>query len=63
MCKICRKHKCPSGCPNSKDDSEVLYVCAKCKYPIREGDYAYKINETTVWCDNCMMDAGFMAPG
>lgn len=60
MCEICKRYKCPSSCPNA-EESEPVHICEKCKHPIYEGDFAYRINEEIVWCENCMMDAGFTA--
>lgn len=59
MCKICGRFICPGSCPNASDRSEVLCKCAKCKDRLHDGDYAYRIDEGVVWCENCMMDAGF----
>ncbi len=59
MCDQCRQDFCPSACPNYIEKLDVLYVCKRCRYKIRVGDYAYKIDDDTVICDNCMVEIGF----
>lgn len=59
MCEICHRLICPSSCPNASSRSKGILKCAKCKEPLYEGDYACQIEEGIVWCENCMMDAGF----
>jgi hypothetical protein len=61
MCEICHRMICPPSCPNAEDDREIVHVCSKCGYKVREGDFAYKISESIIWCENCMQDAEFMA--
>ena len=58
MCVLCKRFRCPSNCPNA-DRPKPVFVCAKCGYGLRYGDDAYRIDEDTVWCENCMLEAAF----
>lgn len=61
MCELCRSAKCVPSCPNHISTEKALYICKKCGFKIQEGDFAYKIDENTIWCEVCVDDALFTA--
>ena len=60
MCDICHRYTCPPGCPGYESKEEPPCVCTKCKTAIWDGETAFRIDEDTVWCHDCMGDARFV---
>ena len=59
MCDLCLQSPCSRNCPNSGHKPKPVFVCGKCGYGLYYGDDAYRIDDETVWCENCMIDASF----
>ena len=57
MCDLCLQSPCSRNCPNSGHKPKPVFVCGKCGYGLYYGDDAYRIDDETVWCENCMIDA------
>ena len=52
MCEICRKYKCPSGCPNAPEPP-IFAFCYECDAEIYDGDAYYEIEERK-YCESCV---------
>ena len=52
MCEICRRHRCPSGCPNAPEPP-LFTKCEACGAEIYDGDEYYNIDEHN-YCESCV---------
>lgn len=57
MCEICKRFKCPSGCPNAPLPMAVC-KCSKCRRLLYHGDAAYNLDGIVV-CEDCVISAAF----
>ncbi len=53
MCEICRRFRCPSGCPNAPEPA-VFGKCDECGAKIYDGDEYYKIGHHK-YCEACVL--------
>ena len=56
MCDICRRYRCPPGCPNNTEEEKIFDYCSLCREPIYDGEDYYCIDDNA-FCEECVSDS------